>query len=595
MKFRHPEVFIRYYLKRLHKISTDKYFVLILSLFVGIISGIIAFLLRSGVFYLRDFLIGNEDFGSNNLLFIIYPGIGITLTVLFTRYLLRKKDKHDISAILYSVAKKNSLLPKHKMFSSAAGAMLTAGFGGSVGLESPIISSGAALGSNLGRYLRLDYKTVTLLLACGTSGAIAAIFNTPIAAFIFALEVLLIDLTRFSLIPLLIASIGGSVTSMALYSPEVLFDFSIQKQFELSDLPFYIVLGFGAGILSGYFSRVYLFIAARFEKIKRSVYKLIIGSVLTGALLFLFPSLFGEGFETVKNILSGDYSKELDNTILFKFSDDFWFILIFYFLLIIFKAVATGITTAAGGIGGIFAPSLFTGAVFGFLFAHSINACNIGVELSEQSFAMVGMAAMLSGVLHAPLTGIFLIAEVTSGYELFMPLMIVTTISFITVKAFSAESVFTAQLSEQGALITHHKDKAVLRFMHLDKLIETNFTAVHPDDSLRNITKSVSKSKRNIFPVTDANENLRGIILLDDIREIMFDTAVYDKVLAHNLMIMPPAVISVHDNMETVVEKFNKSGAWNLPVVEDRRYLGFISKSKMYEAYRKQLVEISDD
>lgn len=589
-----PGAILRFSIKKLRK-YTDKYFLLILSLIVGTFAGLAALLLKSGVFYLRNLLIKDGKFDIDNIVLLLYPAVGILLTVGFINFILKKKDKHDIPAILYSISKKNSLIPLHKTFSSLFGGLLTAGFGGSIGLESPIISSGSAIGSNLGRYLRLDYKTVTILLAAGAAGAIAAIFNTPIAAVVFAVEVLLIDLTGFTLIPLLIASISGAVVTKAFYPDEILFNFKIEESFTFTDIPFYIFLGFISGLIAVYFNNTYLFINKKFEIFKKNRYKIIIGAISLGILIFIFPALFGEGFESIKILLEGNYHDLIENTFLHEFKNKTIVIIFFFLFLILVKAVATGITIGAGGIGGIFAPSLFTGALSGFLFAYIINSLDLGIYLSERNFALVGMAAMLGGVMHAPLTGIFLIAEVTSGYELIVPLMIAATISYLTVKAFSWDSIFTKRLSERGELITHHKDKAVLTFMKLESVTETNFNRVEPNLSLRELTKVISKSNRNLFPVVDQDSHLQGIIMLDNIREIMFDTSMYDKTFVHNLMVLPPAILKHDESMNKVIEKFNRTRAWNLPVVKEGKYIGFVSKSKMFEVYRKHLVEISDD
>jgi len=591
---RRPETIIRFSINKVRK-YTDKYFLLILSLFVGIISGLTALLLKSGVFYLRGLLIKDTEFNVNNIILLLYPAVGIVLTVIFLKYIIKRNDKHDIPSILYSISKKNSRLAKHKSFSSITAGLLTAGFGGSIGLESPIISSGSSIGSYIGRYLRMNYKNTTILLACGAAGAIAAIFNTPIAGVVFAVEVLLIDLTGFTLIPLLISSVSGAVITKAFYPDAILFNFNIEESFTFTDIPFYIFLGFTAGLIAVYFNKIYLFVLKKFELFKKKRYKIIIGAVSLGVMIFIFPALFGEGFDTIKILLEGDFHDLIDNTIFHEYKRTTIVIILFFLFLIFIKAIAVGTTIGAGGVGGIFAPSLFTGAVSGFLFAFVVNSLDVGIYISERNFALVGMAAMLGGVIHAPLTGIFLIAEVTSGYELIVPLMIATTISYLTVKAFSWDSVFTKKLSARGELITHHKDKAVLTFMQLGSVTEKNFSIVNPEMTLGDLTKVISGSNRNVFPVLNSVKELEGIISLDDIREIMFDTESYDKVKVYDLMILPPSVINFDESMNTVISKFRDTGAWNLPVVKNNKYVGFVSKSKMFEVYRKHLIDISDD
>ncbi len=586
--------FIKYRLFRYRKMHV-KYFILILSTIIGILAGLNALALKTGVLYLRKLLIPDDDFGKNNLLLFIYPAIGIAIVVLFMKFILKDDVKHDITSILRSISKKRSCLPPHKMFSSIIGGLFTAGFGGSIGLESPIISSGAAIGSNIARYFKLNYKAITLLLACGAAGAIAAIFNTPVAAVVFALEVLLLDLTRFSLIPLLMSSVSGAVVTKVFYHQDILFDFKIVDDFSAGQVPFYLVLAVLTGLISIYFSRMYLFIENKFTRFTKQRQKFIVGTLILGVLIFIFPSFFGEGFGTIKNILSGNYQNEIKNTLFYSYSNVMIVVVLFFLALILLKVVAVVATNSAGGVGGIFAPSLFTGAITGFLFAFFVNSLDIGITLSVTNFALVGMAGVLAGVLHAPLTGIFLIAEITSGYGLFVPLMLCSSLSYVTVKAFIPESIITKHLRARGELITHHKDKAVLSFMKLNSVIETNFEIVNPTSTLRELIKSISKSKRNLFPVVDKENFLHGVILLDNIREIMFDTQKYDEVKVYEIMTLPPTAICLDDKMEEVMNKFNETGAWNLPVTDNGNYVGFVSKSKMFEVYRKHLVEISDD
>ncbi|PID88306.1 MAG: chloride channel protein [Bacteroidia bacterium] len=589
-----PQVILRYALIKLRK-YTNRYYLLIFSFIIGTLAGLGALSLKSGVFYLRRKLIFNKIFDYENLALLLYPIIGITLTVIFFRFIIHKNQRDDIPSILHAISAKKSLIPPYKIFSSLIGGLLTAGFGGSIGLESPIISSGSAIGSSTGKYLRLDYKSITILLACGAAGAMAAIFNTPIAGVVFAVEVLLIDLTGFTLIPLLLASVSGAVVTKIFFPDEILFNFKIEESFTIVDIPFYVLLGLIAGFVAVYFNKTYLYIIKKFKEIDKNRNRILLGALTLGVLIFLFPPLFGEGFNTIKTLLAGNLSHILDNTLVHKYKHHEFVIIPFLLLLIFLKVPATGATVGAGGIGGIFAPSLFLGAITGFLFAHIVNLLDIGFYISERNFALVGMAAMLAGVIHAPLTGIFLIAEITSGYELIVPLMIVAIISFLTVKSFSWDSIFTKELSESGQLLTHHKDKAVLHFMDLDSVIETDFLKVPPEMSLRKLTKTISKSRRNIFPVVNEKDELLGIITLDDIRDIMFDTEMYDKIRVENLRTLPLAIVKRGDTMSTVVQAFNETGAWNLPVTKDGKYIGFVSKSKLFEVYRKHLINISDD
>ena len=570
-------------------------FVLILAAIVGTLAGFVALGLKVSVYYLRELsvvrIIGDDKY--KLALLLIFPTLGIGLTLFLKHFIIKDTIKHNISSILSAISKKNSIMRRHKVFSSMLGGILTAGFGGSVGLESPIISSGAAIGSNFGRVFHFNYKTITLLLACGSSGAIAAIFNTPIAGVVFALEVLLLDLSRFSLIPLLIASVSGTIVTTIFYPESILFDFQIQESFKISYLPFYLAFALLCGLVAHYFSSTYLRIEQRIEKIENPYRRFLIGSLGFGILLLVFPPLWGEGFSAIKALMSENHHAVLDMTLYSQYSDNLLVIFLVFIFLILLKVVSTALTVGAGGIGGIFAPSLFTGALTGYLFAFFVNTLDLGVHLSLVNFTMIGMAGLLSGVLHAPLTGLFLIAEITFGYELIVPLMIVTTISFLTAKYFNKNSIVTAQLAAKGQLITHNKDQAVLTMMKLKSVIETDFLTVPIDANLGDLVKIVSKAKRNLFPVIDNEGFLAGVILLDDIREIMFNQDLYKKHLVQNLMTIPPAFIKMDDKMDTVMHKFNKTRAWNLPIIEKGRYVGFVSKSKLFNVYRQQLVEIT--
>jgi chloride channel protein, CIC family len=582
---------LRFLVWRKQKIS-QRNFILILSFIVGLGGGIVALTLKSSVLYLHELLLKDKSFDEYNLLIFIYPFIGIALTFIFARYIIRDTVKHNIASILYAISKRNSLMRVHKIFSSIIGGILTAGFGGSIGLESPIISSGSSIGSNLGRLLRLSYKEVTLLLSCGAAGAISAIFHTPLAAIVFAIEVLLIDLTRFSLIPLLIASVSGAIVTNVFFQDAILFEFILKDPYQVHHTVFYILLGILTGLVSVYFTKVFFKVEKYANKIP-DIRRIFIGGMVLGVMIFLFPPLYGEGYQIIKAIFAENFSSVMETNIGFGLAGNQYFFYFFFISLLLFKAFATSITINAGGVGGIIAPSLFTGAIAGMLFSHSLNL--IGLDTSESNFALVGMAGVLSGILHAPLTAIFLIAETTKGYELIVPLMLTATISFVTVKFFEPNSIFTIQLAKRGELITHHKDKAVLNFMKLHSVIETDFTTIHVDSNLGDLVKDISKSKRNIFPVIDDEGILNGMILMDDIREIMFDKEMYESTTVNNLMILPPAYIGFGDTMKDVIEKFETTGAWNLPVIDNAKYIGMVSKSKLFSAYRNLLLEISDE
>ena len=584
-------LFVRFVSWRERNIS-QRNFILILSFIVGLSGGLVALVLKTSVFYLHELLLEDKSFDEYNLLVFIYPFIGIALTFIFAKYILRDSVKHNIAAILHAISKRNSLMKAHKIFSSIIGGILTAGFGGSIGLESPIISSGSSIGSNVGRVLKLSYKEVTLLLACGAAGAISAIFHTPLAAIVFAIEILLIDLTRFSLIPLMIASVSGAIVTNVFFQDEILFEFTLKDPFEIHHTIFYILLGILSGLASVYFTKVYFSVENYANKLS-DFRKLFIGGLILGVVIFLFPPLYGEGYHIIKAIFAENFVPLMKTNINIDLANYHWFFYFFFISLLVLKPFAASVTISSGGVGGIIAPSLFTGAITGMIFAHSLNL--LGLNTSESNFALVGMAGVLSGVLHAPLTGIFLIAETTKGYELIVPLMLTSTISFVTVKIFEPNSIFTFQLARSGELITHHKDKAVLTFMKLKSVIETDFTTVHVESNLGDLVKVITMSKRNIFPVIDDDGILNGIILMDNIREIMFDKEMYEKTLVSNLMILPPAYISYNDTMKHVIEKFETTGAWNLPVIDKAKYIGMVSKSKLFSAYRNLLLELSEE
>lgn len=529
-------------------------------------------------------------------LLLLLPAVGILLSVILKRWLLKDPIRHNVSSILHAISKRKSLMKTHKIFSSVLGAVFTAGLGGSVGLESPVISSGGALGSNLGRFLHMNYKEITVLLACGSAAGISAIFNTPIAGIIFAIEVLMIDLTRFSLIPLLLSSMTGTIVTWLFYNEGILFEYSIKEAFTAGDIPYYIVFAIIAASVSLYFTKTYLWIESLFIRIKRPFLRISIGGLLFGGMLYLFPQLYGEGYMNVTYLLNHDLTSFVGDTVFqnLALSSSLLFVL-FVLALVLLKVIATSITISAGGIGGIFAPSAVTGAFVGYIFAVSVNMIAGEYILSPGNFALVGMAACLSGVLHAPLTGLFLIAEITQGYHLIVPLMIAVTLVFIIVKAIEPNSIFTMQLAKRGELITHHKDKAVLTFLKLEKVIERDLVQVPVGASLGELTTYIAKSKRNIFPVVNENGDFEGIIHVEDIREIMFQEALYQTTFVRNLMRIPDEIIQAEDSMQEVMDKFNKSHAWNLPVVDKNRFVGVISKSSLFSAYRKQLINITED
>ena len=475
------------------------------------------------------------------------------------------------------------------MISSA----LTVGFGGSVGLEGPTVATGAAIGSNIGRLFRLNFKQVILLLGCACAGAMAAIFKAPIAAIVFALEVIMLDLTLASLVPLLIASLTAAATSYLFLGQNVLYAFQVDDPFVMGEIPYYIVLGIVAGLMSVYFTKMYMFVTGLFGKLRSRWIRLMIGGLSLGILIFFIPSLYGEGYEPINSCLNGEYGYLFDSAFYDNYRDSVIAALVVLFFILVFKVVATSITFGSGGIGGIFAPSLFIGTNLGLFVAKILNL--IGFDISESNFALVGMAGMIAGIIHAPLTAIFLIAEITGGYQLFFPLMIVATISYATTRLFTPNSVYTIQLAKRGELLTHDKDRNVLILMKIDKLIEKDFHTIHPDASLGDLVKIIMKASRNIFPVVDEEGNFYGLVKMDDIRDIMFNPEMYETTKVRDLMFMPRFTVSRTESMEGVAKKFQVSGRYNITVLDEGKYVGFVSRAKVFSAYREMLRDISHE
>ncbi|MFO7923572.1 MAG: chloride channel protein [Bacteroidales bacterium] len=565
-----------------------------MSLIIGVLSGLAAVLLKNTVYFTGEFLSGRLAVETDNLIYLAFPLTGIFLTVLFVRYIIKDNISHGVSKVLHAISRKDSVLAPHNSYSSMVASTMTVGFGGSVGLEAPIVLTGASIGSNIGRFLKLNYKTITLLIACGATGAIAGIFKSPIAAMIFSLEVLMLDLTMWSIIPLLISAVAGATIATLLLGQGAVFYFTLHEPFFIDNIPWYILLGVITGLVSFYFTWGSMRVESRLQKISSPYQRLFYGGALLGLLIFLFPPLYGEGYGTLRSLLGGDATEIASGSLISDFRDSYWIFIGFLILIIFFKVVAMAATTGSGGVGGIFAPSLYMGGVTGFVTASLINNFSF-INVSERNFALVGMAGIMAGVMHAPLTAIFLIAEITGGYELFIPLIITSTIAYLTIMYFEPHSIYTKRLAARGELITHHKDKAVLTLMKMGPVIENDLRTVHPETSLGELVKVVSKSRRNIFPVIDEDDNLLGIVLLDSIRDIMFKPAQYEKVRVSDIMDIPPATVSSDENMESVMKKFEDSGAWNLPVLKDKKYVGFISKSKIFSAYRKILLQFSSE
>ncbi len=567
-----------------------------MSVVVGFLAGLAAVTLKNTTYFIESLLEKGIVF-SNYQLYFVTPIIGLTLVYLYVKFVHKEKLEHAISSVLFALSKKKGIISAKKIFLPLVTAPLTVGFGGSVGLLGPAVASGAAISSNVARLLHINAKTRSLLIACASAGAIASIFQSPIAAIIFAVEVFSLDLTMISMLPLLLASISGVLTSYFFLGDESLFSFTITEKFEIKDTFFYIFLGVGTAIASIYFTKMYFAILAFFERFKSPKYKLLVGGLAIGIMLYFIPPLYGEGFGFINKLLHGEHIDALGKTPFDSYTNNIWVVIALLFGITIFKAVAMTTTFAAGGSGGIFIPTMVMGSALGNVMAKVINNLGFGIYVSESNFTLIGMAGLIAGVLHAPLTAIFLIAEITGGYVLFVPLMITSAISFLLTKNAIDYTIYTRELAKQGALITHNKDQTVLTLMHLDEIIEQNFKTVKRDMTLGELVfQTVAKSTRNIFPVIDENDALVGIVLLDDIREFMFDTSIYDKIKVESFMHNAPELIFYEtDSMKEVMQKFQDSSAWNLPVIKDDKYLGFISKSKLLTAYRRKLINFTQE
>lgn len=578
-----------------HKYINQREFIFILSILLGLTSGLGAVILKNITHAIQGLLEGNIIKDYHKLFYFIFPTIGFFLVFLIMKYIIKNKVSHGIPSTLYAISQLKGIMKPFQMYGSILTAPITIGFGGSVGLEGPTVATGAAVGSNLARLFHVKQSTRTLLIGCAAAGALSAIFKAPIAAILFAIEVFSLDLTLVSLIPLVLASLSAIATSYFFFGTNKILPFEISREFILSDIPIYGLLGIVAGITSIYFARVYGITHKLFHDIKSPIQRVLIGGAAIGLLVFLIPPLYGEGFDTINSLIRGVPQEALNVPFLSIDYSNTWIVIALLIGLVIFKVIASSITFGAGGVGGIFAPTLFMGSIMGYCVALILNNLPfINLNVSETNFTLVGMAGLMAGVLHAPLTAIFLIAELTGGYTLFIPLMFTAAISFSLTKRFLNYSVYTAELGHQGKLVTHNKDKAVLMFMQLPKIIETKFVPVNYDGTLGDLVKAISESTRNIFPVVDKNQKFMGVVFLDDVREIMFDSSQYETISIASLMTLPEYSINFFDNMETVMDKFQKSDAWNLPVIDNEKYVGFVSKSKMLSVYRSLLVDISN-
>lgn len=573
---------------------SQKHLVLILSLCVGVGSALAACALKGLIHLIQNFLSIYFFNSQTSYWYLALPFVGIVLASLFVRYVVRDDISHGVTKILYAISQRKAIIKLHNVWSSVVSSALTIGFGGSVGAESPIVLTGAAIGSNLGKLFRCDQKTLMLMVACGAAGAIGAIFKAPIAGVTFTLEVLLLDLTMTSVVPLLISAVTAQACSYFLTGNDVMFPFEQIEPFSLDTIPFVVILGVVCGFVSLYFTRGMNFLESNFKKVKNRGLKMVIGGATLSVLIFVFPPLYGEGYEAIISLLRGDEQELFVGSLFADFSGETFAVIAYFALIIFFKIFASVATNGAGGVGGIFAPSLFVGCLTGFALALGLG--EIGFEVEKTSFAFAGMAGLMSGVMHAPLTGIFLIAELTGGYNLFMTLMITSVVSYITIFAFERHNLYAMRLAQKGELLTHHKDKSVLTLLKMENVIETDLELARPEMNLGELVRLISKSKRNIFPVVDSDNKLMGVITLDEVRNIMFRAELYDRFTVRQLMIVPPAVILLDYPMEKVMDVFEQTGAWNLPVISEHgAYVGYVSKSKIFNSYRNVLAYLSEE
>ena len=571
---------------------SNQQFMLLLSIPTGFLGGLAAIIIKKSAHGIRDLVLGIH-FEYSNLLYFVYPAIGILLTLCFCKFILRKDIGHGIPGILYAIRKKKGEVSKHSMWSTIVASAFTVGFGGSVGLEGPSVSTGASIGANLGHWLKLEYKQTIMLIGMGGAAALAAIFQAPMTGIFFALEVLMIDLSLGSLIPIICASFIAILTSYWFLGQAVEYNAVISEGFIPANALYYIGLGLFVGLISAYFLKVTFSVEKHFKRIGSPWKRFLLGATLLGILIYIFPALYGEGYEAINSALRGDYSPIYENPLFAEMQQHEWTIVILLAAIILLKAFATALTFGAGGVGGTFAPALFIGAFSGLLFALSINFLGIS-DLDPAKFALVGMSGLIAGMLHAPLTGIFLIAEITNGYALIVPLMIVSALSYFVNRIFFRHSVYTNAVAEHGVEVTHNKDVSILTMMTINGLIETNFSKVKRGSTLGDLMPVIASSKRNIFPVVDKDGTFCGHVLFDDIRSVMFDQSLYTQPI-EEFTVIPEYIIQPEDSMETVVKKFQISGKYNIPVIEKGKYLGYISRANVFSAYRKTLSEISED
>lgn len=582
-------------LRKLLKKLPERDVMIILSLFVGICCGLAAVLLKSAIEFIHHSLTGWFEGEAYNFLYLVYPGIGMLIAMLFVRYIVKDNIGHGVTKVLQAVSKNESKIRSHNMWTSMAASSVTIGFGGSVGAEAPIVYTGAAIGSNVARYMGLSYKNMTILLGCGAAGAVAGIFKAPLAGVLFTLEILLFNISMTSILPLLLSTISATVISYIFLGDKPPSECTISP-FELHNLPFYILLGLFSAACSVYFTRMTLWLEDKIKSIQKPFVRWAISASCLGLLIFLFPPLFGEGYEHLHELLNGGTIDLEGQTILAFFLRKAWLVPVFFLLVLLLKVFSMSFTNAGGGVGGTFGPTLFIGAIAGFVLSRTINLIAGPGFVPEQNFVLVGMAGLMSGVMQAPMTAIFLIADMTGGYGLLIPLILTSTISYAATRMIEPYSIYTKRIAKKGELLTHDSDQAVLTLLKTGDLIESDFKTVRIDATLGELVAVVAESKRNIFPVVDSRNHFQGFVSLEDIRREMFKTQQYETTHVYNYMKSAPAYVYIDEKMDSVMRKFEQTEAWNLPVVEaDRTYVGFVSKSKIFSAYRDQLKQVSHD
>ena len=582
-------------LRSLLKKLPERDVMIILSLFVGICCGMAAVLLKSSIEFIHHALTSWFEGEAYNFLYLVYPGVGMLIAMLFVKYIVKDNIGHGVTKVLQAVSKNESKIRSHNMWTSMAASSVTIGFGGSVGAEAPIVYTGAAIGSNVARYMGLSYKNMTILLGCGAAGAVAGIFKAPLAGVLFTLEILLFNISMTSILPLLLSTISATVISYIFLGDKPPFECTISP-FELHNLPFYILLGLFCAACSVYFTRTTLWLEDKIKSIQKPFVRWAISASCLGLLIFLFPPLFGEGYEHLQELLNGGSIELEGQTILAFFLRKAWLVPVFFMLVLLLKVFSMSFTNAGGGVGGTFGPTLFIGAIAGFVLSRTINLMAGQGFVPEQNFVLVGMAGLMSGVMQAPMTAIFLIADMTGGYGLLIPLILTSTISYAATRMVEPYSIYTKRIANKGELLTHDSDQAVLTLLKTGDLIESDFKSVRIDATLGELVSVVAESKRNIFPVVDSKNHFQGFVSLEDIRREMFKTQQYETTHVYNYMKSAPAYVYIDEKMDSVMRKFEQTEAWNLPVVEaDRTYVGFVSKSKIFSAYRDQLKQVSHD